>query len=300
MKQFVKANWKGIGMIFSSSRKRRLMLVLLTVLMVTILALSGVVYNQYLSLSSDYRELERKYNNLTQAQDSLKTAYDQLQNAHNELKTSYEALKADYETLQQEAILPPYTIISGRNVTWAFKLSNGELHTLHMPIDYYRDEISLEKPQEYLHLTDYHSQTWKIMDFRPFIDYGSFDTFIPEIYDQIGNDEQFIYEMWNIVAQLTVYSSEITETPRWPLETLTEAGGDCEDTAILVASLLQEIQHFVVELVYIDSNNPLDPHTFNHVIVWVDTGTYQTYIETTSKTTMNPYLSGVHGWGFEV
>lgn len=277
-----------------------LIVAFLGAIMLSLLTLSGILYIQYISLSHNYRDLDGEYDDLIDTQDSLMNDYNQLQNSYTELKVNYDVLHADYETLRNEAILPPYTLISGRNVTWAFKLSNGELHRLHMPIDYYRDEISLEKPKEYLYLEDYHGQTWKVMDFRPFIGYGAFDTFVPELYNQIGDDEQFIYEIWNIVAQLTTYSLEITETPRWPLETLTEGGGDCEDTAILVASLLQEIPHFTVELVYIDADHPLDPHTFNHVIVWVDTGTYQTYIETTSKTNMNPYPSGVHGWGFEV
>lgn len=51
-------------------------------------------------------------------------------------------------------------------------------------------------------------------------------------------DYDFLYETWNIVSQLMVYSEDIGETPRYPLETFLAGGGDCEDTAILFASMI--------------------------------------------------------------
>jgi hypothetical protein len=67
-------------------------------------------------------------------------------------------------------------------------------------------------------------------------------------------------------------------------------GGDCEDTAILAASILDAMPtDWKVQLVYMDADNPQDPQTINHVLVYVDTGEYQTYIETTSNQQMTPY-----------
>lgn len=53
------------------------------------------------------------------------------------------------------------------------------------------------------------------------------------------------YTDWNVVSYLTAfvqggfpYVSESTDYPRYPIETIVDKGGDCEDTAILLAALL--------------------------------------------------------------
>lgn len=225
--------------------------------------------------------------------------FNSLQIDYSKLTREYEVLQSDYLKLKREAVSPPYTIISGRNVTWAFKLSTGELVKWEMPIDTYRAVISKTKPVGYLNLKG-DTKTYRVMDYRPFVDSQSFSRVMPPLYYKINDDRKFIHEVWYIVAQLTIYSKEITETPRWALETLTEAGGDCEDTSILVASMLKAAPaNYQVKLVYLDANNPTSPKTVNHVVVWVETGTYKTHIETTSKTVMNPYES-VLGWYYEV
>lgn len=66
--------------------------------------------------------------------------------------------------------------------------------------------------------------------------------------------------------------------------------GDCEDTSILAASMLKAMpENWNVSLVTMDSDNPASPEELNHVIVYVETGEYSTFIETTSSEEMNPY-----------
>lgn len=168
-------------------------------------------------------------------------------------------------------------------------------------VDYFKDSLDEIKSdgKEYLSLEN-GNRDIRVMDFRPYIDDYVFSNVISDLYNQYDSDEEFIYELWYMVAQLTTYSSDIEETPKYPLETLLSGGGDCEDTSILMASLLKAVpRNWEIELVYIDSNNPENPRTVNHVIVYVDTGFEKYFIETTSKTEMNPY-DEVEGWYFEI
>ncbi|PIN73626.1 hypothetical protein COV20_05375 [Candidatus Woesearchaeota archaeon CG10_big_fil_rev_8_21_14_0_10_45_16] len=139
-----------------------------------------------------------------------------------------------------------------------------------------------------------------VMDFRPFVDKVAFTNIIPQLYAEIGNDQQFIHELWYILSQLTTYSLEIKETPKFPLETLLSGGGDCEDTSILLASMLKAAnKNWKISLVYMDSNNPINPKNINHVLVQVETASESFFIETTSKTQENPY-DKIVGWYLEV
>jgi hypothetical protein len=133
------------------------------------------------------------------------------------------------------------------------------------------------------------------------VDSTSFSNVIPDLYYASSSEEEFIRTIWNIVGQMTLYSSEIGETPRFPLETLMAGGGDCEDTSILLASMLLAAPvDWKVKLVILDSNNPTDPVAPNHVIVEVITDSNEYLIETTSKTEMTPYPYGVRGWFYDV
>ncbi|QQR93188.1 MAG: transglutaminase family protein [Candidatus Iainarchaeum archaeon] len=134
-------------------------------------------------------------------------------------------------------------------------------------------------------------------DYTFFINSGPFINVVKPIKDAATDDYAIIEELFNIIKQGPVYVKEIKETPRYPIETLTGGGGDCEDTSILMASLLKAVDpNWEVKLYYIDGDNPKSPEKINHVIVYVDTGKVQTFIETTSKGEMNPYVNGVHGY----
>jgi hypothetical protein len=71
------------------------------------------------------------------------------------------------------------------------------------------------------------------------------------------------------------FSTGQDEYPRFPIETLVDNGGDCEDTSILMASILHSLGYGVILLVF----NP--PDDIGHVAVGVagGEGTYGTYWE---------------------
>jgi hypothetical protein len=106
-------------------------------------------------------------------------------------------------------------------------------------------------------------------------------------------------------VQLTVYSEEITETPQWSGETMTLGTGDCEDFAILMGSLLMagnEHAHYgmTVQMVYMDTDNPTNPQTVNHVLLYV---TYEDeskeFVDSTSTDVLSPW-SEIVGWYFDL
>ncbi len=168
----------------------------------------------------------------------------------------------------------------------------------------FRDKIEDWKSEgiQYIDLRDSETgEIHRVVDFRPFVDEQPFSKVIPDLYHELADDEDFVYEIWYIVTQLTTYHSEIKETPRFPLETFIGSGGDCEDMAILVASMLKAAQaNYTIKLVYMDADNPTDSQEVNHVIVWVETPTgYETFVDGTSKTVICPFTE-VDGWYFEV
>jgi hypothetical protein len=139
------------------------------------------------------------------------------------------------------------------------------------------------------------------MNFQPFVDPAPFKDIMSQLYYEVGQDEQaFLHETWYIMGQLTGYVTDDTlhETPRYPLETLLSGGGDCEDTSILFASLIKAAPvNWQVYLFYMDGENPANTQAVNHVIVLVETPTAKHYIETTSHSTMEPYIvTGIQGW----
>ena len=101
-----------------------------------------------------------------------------------------------------------------------------------------------------------------------------------DLYYSSPDDYTFIREVWKVVAQFTAYKSEIQDTPRFPVETLLSGGGDCEDHAILFASMiLASPAPWVVEFTYMDGYHPTQPQTLNHVIVQVMTQNREYLVE---------------------
>jgi hypothetical protein len=67
-----------------------------------------------------------------------------------------------------------------------------------------------------------------------------------------------IWEKLNLViafVQSIPYVGEVCEYPRYPLETLVECKGDCEDAAILGAALLQQMRFDVVLLAFLEAKH---------------------------------------------
>ena len=282
--------------------------------------------NNYTNLVTDYTNLTTTYSELkttteavTKERDQWKTSSQQWQSNYSTLLSSYSNLQSSYSSYAanvtktyEGALIPPYLSTYNRTVTISFKKLDGTIKYWNIPFDSLESSVG----------KGYSTRTWSfftiptitlkncsskgtctVQDFRVFVEPIIWKTVMASLYAESGSDEQFVKEVWHIATQLTTYSSDIGETPRYSLETFLAGGGDCEDMSILIASMLKAAPvNYNVSLIYMDGYHWTAPQTVNHVITYVSTPSgYSTKIEGTESTIMDPYgTSGVYGWRFEV
>ena len=196
---------------------------------------------QYEALSEQFGTLQGQHYVLLQEHDSLSKQYDEIQ-------TSYDALLSKYERLIGALPLSPEPI-SIKTIEKEYKWRYGG----------YTWTLSLSIPES---LYEY----YKNLDRLPTEDYSVYVTHpyddeyirtIVEKFNFIAIDKGYTEaEKVNLaiafVQSLPYTSDEVTtpfdEYPRYPLETLVDGGGDCEDSSILTASLLDALNYDVVLL----------------------------------------------------
>lgn len=192
--------------------------------------------------------------------------------------------------LVQEVNIPMHTKYAQKCYDFALFCATDPSDILSLK-NYYGEELQSLKSQgsEYVVLP-LGIGTSSVMDFRDFVSPTGFEDELKNLYITRKNDREFLEDIWFIVSSLTSYSQEIKESPRYPLETLLLGGGDCEDTAILFASMLTAANTpWKISFLYTDINNPSAPLNFNHVLVHVDTGVEEFFVETTGHQVMEPY-----------
>jgi len=257
------------------------------------------------ALQMEHQELRNQYDTLSQNYSAQKTAYDQLSGEHRALQQEYNSLLEDYDWLDATALIPPYISIQGRNVEIMFERSDGRIDGWEVSFEalessLYRGAIARADTPELSLSNEETGELHSVVDLRGFVDPTPFTTVMTDLYWEMDSDYDFIYETWFIVQQLTVYSSEVEETPRYPLETFLAGGGDCEDKAVLFASMIKAAPvDWNIEIVYMDSYHPRAPRSPNHVVIGIDTGNERRFIETVS-TGQIEFVENVRGWFFEV
>lgn len=197
-----------------------------------------------------------------------------------------------YKTSLHIQSCKPVTSISNETIHWDFCDSKGNPYNWSIPIETYDYNVQRAKPQNLLTLTLSNGTNIVETDYTKFVE-PDFTNEIDQVYDNAGNDDQFIFEVWYIVSQMTTYSHDMTNDNLWPQEVFSRAGGDCKDLSILIASMIRSSEHtkdWKVQLVYLDYDNPTSPKTINHMIIEVDTGKVHYTIEATAKD------NGLHYW----
>jgi hypothetical protein len=180
-----------------------------------------------------------------------------------------------------------------------------------MPIDTYRALIERPEPRDEKILRSDNGREYSVRDHTKFVDPSSLSLWMDDIENTISNfgmnqsskDSLFVYEAWYIVSQLTTYSPDLGEDPRWPLETLVEGGGDCEDFAILLASMLKTSQHtkdWQIQMVYFDIDHPNSPEDVNHVSLFIKTDEFEAYFDRSLDPSKNERWEYVQGWYFDI
>jgi hypothetical protein len=181
-----------------------------------------------------------------------------------------------------------------------------------MPMDIYRAVIERPEPQTTLILRSEDGNRYVVRDHKKFIDSSSLSTWVDELFEKsnsgnaknmTGNDSRFVYELWYVISHLTTYSPDLGEDPRWPVETLVEGGGDCEDFAILMASALRASSHttdWQIQMVYFDSNHADYPEDVNHVSLFIKTDEFEIYVDRSLDPSKNESWEYINGWYFDI
>jgi len=255
--------------------------------------------DQYENLNDQYQSLQSEYESLVDENSSLK---GEAQYYKGQASTA----KSQQNELEQELSLslnPPYTIIQEREIKWIFKDSQDNVYEWNMPIDTYRAWIEAPEPTDTLTLRADDGSVYSVYDYTKFVNSDSFAKVIDDVYVNAGSDYQFVYEVWYIVSQLTTYSSDIGDDPRWPLETFTEAGGDCEDLTIVIATMLKSSSHtkdWKIQMILFDADNPNSPRDIDHVALNVQTTEFSTFVESTTKSDGLDSWDYIKGWYFDL
>ena len=145
--------------------------------------------------------------------------------------------------------IPPYTGLISCHYDWTYRTKEWTWE-LQIPQELYRYYKEIPRPP---------TQNYSVYVTHP-LD----DTYIDYLIDEIrkaarqeGFDELETVEFAATFVQSLPYTSDSVTTPydeypRYPIETLVDGGGDCEDTSILMASLLNHLGYGVVLIILSD------------------------------------------------
>lgn len=210
------------------------------------------------SSESDYAELESQY--------------QKLQEDYNELSTKYDELMDDYSLMLGEIPLTPdraSTELIRKEYQWDYLGKEWEL--------------SISIPAS---ISDFYENHERILteDYSVYVTHPFDDEYLKSVLGKLNviaiqedlTESEKVNLLISFVQSLPYtydnVSTPYDEYPRFPIETLIYGGGDCEDTSILTAALLYEMDYDVILI-----NPP------SHMAVGIDiasTGSYWTFEET--------------------
>ena len=167
---------------------------------------------------------------------------------YEETSECYDQLLTDYETILGAVPLqpePPSTEVIKNEYTWLFEGRTWTL-SVNIPESIYEYYAELERPP---------TEDYSIYVTHPFD-----DEYLRILIEKINfiaisrdySESEKVNLVISFVQSLPYTSDSVTtpydEYPRYPLETLVDGGGDCEDSSILVASLLYGMNYDVILL----------------------------------------------------
>jgi len=246
------------------------------------------ILSQYNSLSDEHNQLSTDFNTLNDNYDALSDNYDTLSNNYEEISSQYSEIQSEYEDLLEQyeqavASLPlsPEPISAetiDMDYEWMFK---GRRWTLSLSIpaslyDYYKEKDRATTTDYSVYIT------------HPFDD-EYINTVIMKFnfiaLERGYSESEKINLVISFVQSLPYTSDSVTtpydEYPRYPLETLVDNGGDCEDTSILTASLLKSMNYDVI-LIAPPEHMAVGVHVDTWGSYWEYNGRAYYFLETTS------------------
>jgi hypothetical protein len=210
---------------------------------------------QHQTLQDQMDALTDNHDALTEELETLTSLIERLDENHSTLMETYEKSVKDYDDL-----LMQYEIITGTSPLTVRQISDDVILKEYAWL--YDDEtwtLSLTVPKN---LYEYYTNRTRIVteDYSIYVTHPNDDEYISTVveafYDiavQEGYDrQQTVNLVISFVQSLPYTSDDVTtafdEYVRYPLETLVDGGGDCEDTSILTSALLDAMNNEVVLL----------------------------------------------------
>jgi len=197
--------------------KEKEIIVGLAIVAAIFVVFSAVSYFEYSITNSNYKELKGKYSNLMEEKNSSvsywQTKYNSLQSQYNSLQNKYNSLNSSYNTLQ------------------------NSYNNLQSQYNDYKDMVNMRTPSgsekcKFITPSDDSVKTKTASVLGSGFDGDLSDREIDKINDWVHNNIDYSYD---------VYVGEEghigTECWQYPSETLKLSHGDCEDQALLVASM---------------------------------------------------------------
>jgi len=251
-------------------------------------------------LTSDYEGLTGEFNALTDEHEELNQQLQSLQDDHTELIGDNEELMSDYEALteQYEQLQSEYeTLLSDYEAAFGgLDISPQSIPVLEKLYTWEWDgvewSVNIIVPEQ---LYDYYSEKerYQTTDYRGYVLHPLDDQYVEALlyeFNLIQVDEGLSEENKTDLVVSFIQSMEyvldadskgVTEYPRFPVETLVDGGGDCEDTGILMASLL-DAMGYNVSLVFLPDHLAVGVEVNATGTHWIyDNVTYY-YLETTA------------------
>lgn len=255
-------------------------------------------------LTSDYEALTGEFNALADEHEALNQQLQNLQDEHTDLLGDHETLTSEYEALTEqyqqlqseyETLLSDYEAafggldISPESIPVLEKLYTWEWGGAER-------SVAITVPEL---LYDYYSgkERYQTTDYRGYIlhplDDGYLDALLYE-FNLIQVEEGLSVEnktslvvsfVQSMEYALDEDSKDLAEYPRFPVETLVDGGGDCEDTGILMASLL-DAMGYNVSLILLPNHLAVGVAVDATGVHWVHENVTYYYLETTAP-----------GWG---
>ena len=186
------------------------------------------------------------FESLSDEHDTLTTDFNSLDHTYDTLSSNYEALLNQYQKAVASLPLSPEPISAetiNMNYEWTFKGREWNLSLLvpESQYDYYQEK-----------------ERTSTRDYSVYVTHPFDDEFINTIIMKFNfialemeyTEEEKINLVISFVQSLPYTSDNVTtpydEYPRYPLETLVDNGGDCEDTSILTCALLKSMNYDVI------------------------------------------------------
>lgn len=195
----------------------------------------------------------------------------------------------------------PCSYTKNGNFTFLFYLLNGSVAGWYFPVTSYNYYVSTPRVDPIIRLND-SGKTVYTYDYRGLVTPSFFVNVTPKLTNG-KTAQQFIQEVKSVKNQLTGYSTVFLNSSVYAPEVLGAGEGDCKDLGVLMASILEagnkEAGYGMnISFEYVDAYNLTDPHTSNHLILFITfaNGTSE-YLDTTNVLP-NTTIVNVTGWRY--